>query len=141
MIKIDWTLGLQIANFLVLLFILNAVLYRPLRAVLGQRKETIDGDHGRARDLQQQIDDKMARYQEQLQAARIKGTEERTALRTAAARQEAEIIGAAHAAAGERLQQIKTQVAGEADAARKALQVEAGQIAGQVASRILGRNL
>jgi len=140
-IKLDWTLGLQIFNFLVLLGLLNIILYRPLRATLSKRKETIDGDHGRARDLQQQIDDKMTRYQEQLQAARLKGNEERAALRAAAAKQEAEILADAHAVAGNRLQQIKGQVADEATAARTLLQGEAGQIAGQVAARILGRSL
>lgn len=141
MIKVDWTLGLQIFNFLVLLFILNTVLYRPLRGVLAKRKEAIEGDHGRARDLQQQIDEKMARYQEQLQAARIKGNEERAQLRAAASKEEAEILGVAHHSASEKLQQLKARVAAEADQARTALRRDVDQIAVQVASRILGRAL
>lgn len=139
MIKVDWTLGLQILNFLVLLFILNTVLYRPLRELLAKRKETIDGDHGRARALQQQIDEKMASYQEQLQAARVTGTTERAALRAAAGKEEAEILGAAHQVAADKLQQLKARIAGEAGAARTALRSDVDTIAAQVASRILGR--
>lgn len=141
MIKIDWTLGLQIANFVLLLFIMNTVLYRPVRAILAKRKETIDGDHGRARDLQQQVEEKMARYQEQLQAARLKGNEARAALRASAAKDEAEMLGAAHAVAAERLQQIKAQVADEAGQAREVLRRDAELLANQAASRILGRAL
>lgn len=141
MIKVDWTLGLQIFNFLVLLFLLNTVLYRPLLAILAKRKETIEGDHGRARGLQQQIDEKMASYQEQLQAARIKGNEERTTLRAAAAKDEAEILGAARQVATEKLQQLKVRVAGEAEQARTALRSDVDALAHQVASRILGRAL
>ena len=129
MISVNWTLGLQIFNFLLLLYILNTVLYRPLRAVLAKRKETIEGDHGQARALQQQIDEKMASYQERLQAARVKGNEERAILRAAASKEEAEILGAARL------------VATEADAARTALRSDVDALATQVASRILGRAL
>ena len=141
MIKVDWTLGLQIFNFLLLLFILNTVLFRPLRALLARRKETIEGDHGRARALQEQIDAKMASYQERLQAARVKGNEERAVLRAAAGKDEAEILGAARLVATEKLQQLKLRVAAEADSARTALRSDVALLATQVASRILGRAL
>jgi F-type H+-transporting ATPase subunit b len=140
-ISVNWTLGLQIFNFLLLLFILNTVLYRPLRAVLAKRKETIEGDHGQARALQQQIDEKMASYQERLQAARVKGNEERAILRAAASKEEAEILGAARLVATEKLQQLKARVATEADSARTALRSDVDALATQVASRILGRAL
>ncbi|MBW2258970.1 MAG: hypothetical protein JRF18_00765 [Deltaproteobacteria bacterium] len=39
----DWTLILQIINFLALVFILNAVCYKPIRAILIQRKQKIQG--------------------------------------------------------------------------------------------------
>ena len=141
MISVNWTLGLQIFNFLLLLYILNTVLYRPLRAVLAKRKETIESDHGQARGLQQQIDEKMASYQERLQAARVKGNEERAILRAAASKEEAEILGAARLVATEKLQQLKARVATEADAARTALRSDVDALATQVASRILGRAL
>jgi len=140
-ISVNWTLGLQIFNFLLLLYILNTVLYRPLRAVLAKRKETIEGDHGQARGLQQQIDEKMASYQERLQAARVKGNEERAILRAAASKEEAEILGAARLVATEKLQQLKARVATEADVARTALRRDVDALATQVASRILGRAL
>lgn len=141
MISVNWTLGLQIFNFLLLLFILNTVLYRPLRALLAKRKETIEGDHGQARGLQQQIDEKMASYQERLQAARIKGNDERNVLRAAAAKDEAEILGAARLVATEKLQQLKLRIAAEAESARTALRSDVDALATQVASRILGRAL
>jgi len=140
-ISVNWTLGLQIFNFLLLLYILNTVLYRPLRAVIAKRKEKIEGDHGQARGLQQQIDEKMASYQERLQAARVKGNEERAILRAAAGKEEAEILGAARLVATEKLQQLKARVATEADAARTALRSDVAALATQVASRILGRAL
>ncbi|MBW2487468.1 MAG: hypothetical protein JRE72_08605 [Deltaproteobacteria bacterium] len=32
----DWTVGIQIINFLVILWILNLILYRPIRNILRQ---------------------------------------------------------------------------------------------------------
>lgn len=141
MIEINWTIGLQFLNFFVLLLLLNALLYRPLRGILEKRKSTVDGGHARARELKEQIDEKMARYQEQLQQAKIKGNEEKAALRSAAAKEEAEILGAARAVAGSRLQTIREQVQAEAAQAGKELRTQTSTLAAQVASKVLGRGV
>ena len=39
----DWTTAIQIANFLFLIWVLNLILYRPIRRVLLQRKDKITG--------------------------------------------------------------------------------------------------
>jgi len=52
MISIDYTLLIQIANFLVLLLILNIILYRPIRNILSRRKEEIHAFETTIRDFQ-----------------------------------------------------------------------------------------
>ncbi len=141
MIKIDWTILLQAANFMVLMLVLNSILYRPLRNLLNRRRESIDGAHGRARELETQIAEKMSRYQEQLQQAKLKGNEEKMALRAAAAKNEAELLASAHQSASEQLQTIKNRVQAEAEVARKSLKTETEVLAGQVAAKVLGRAL
>jgi len=140
-IEINWTIGLQFLNFFVLLLLLNVLLYRPLRGVLEKRKATVDGGHARARELREQIDEKMTRYQDQLQQAKIKGNEEKAALRSAAAKEEAEILSAARAAAGGRLQVIREQVQAEAEQAGQQLRAQTSALAAQVASKVLGRGI
>jgi len=140
-IKVDWTIFLQAANFIVLMLILNSILYRPLRDILNRRRQEVDGGHGRARELESQINEKMNRYQEQLQQAKLKGSEEKAALRTAAAREESEVLAAAHQSASEQLQSIKGRVQEEAEAARLALRAEAETLAAHVATKVLGRAL
>ena len=49
MVSIDGSLIIQIVNFIFLIWILNVVLYKPIRKVLIQRKEKIAG-------LEQKID-------------------------------------------------------------------------------------
>ena len=43
MVNIDGTLFVQIANFIILIFVLNSVLYRPIRKILKEREEKVNG--------------------------------------------------------------------------------------------------
>ena len=141
MISLDWTLILQFANFLILLIILNKLLYRPLLKVLAERRATIDGSHQKAESLQSEIEAKMARYQEQLNEAKVAAGLERQQLKQVAMAEESAILGEAQQKATVRLQAIKEQVAGEAAEAGKRLKAEAADMAGQIAGKVLGREL
>ena len=83
MINIDVTILIQFLNFLILMAVLNYLLFRPLRAIMQQRKETIEGSNQTAKDLEGAIEEKMTRYQDQLQEAKLKGSQERAAMRPA----------------------------------------------------------
>jgi F-type H+-transporting ATPase subunit b len=140
-IEINWTIWLQFANFFVLMLVLNVLLYRPIRSVMEKRRDTVEGAHRRAKDLENQINEKMDRYQGQLQEAKLKGSQEKAVLRRDAAAQEARILSAAREQAGDHVQTIKNKVAAEAAEASRYLKGEAGMLASQLASRVLGRGL
>ena len=141
MIKLDWTLLLQFANFMILLVVLNVLLFKPLRNVLAARKATIDGDLAKARSLDEQIQAQVAEYEAKLQEARLRGSQERTALRQAALNEEASQLGAANEKASRRLQVLKEQIAGEAESARQGLRSETQALAREIAGKVLGRSL
>jgi len=100
-----------------------------------------DGDHARAKNLQADIDEKMERYQQQLSEAKALANAERNKLKKMASEEEAAMLAEAHKKASTRLQAIKQQVAVEAAEASKTLQKEAKSLAGQIATKILGREL
>ena len=141
MINIDGTLLIQFVNFVVLMVALHFILYKPLRAMLQQRKETIDGSHQHAKDLAVQVEEKMAAYQEKLQEAKVKAGQEKAVLRNEALGQEATIIGQAREAAATALDSIKEKVSVEAEAARKTLRSETEALATDIAAKLLGRSL
>lgn len=141
MISVDWTLGLQFVNFIILLIILNKMLYRPLKNIMAERREAIEGSHERANSLEADIEEKMQRYQQQLNEAKAAANEERNKLKKSAAEEETKILSQAQAKATERLQAIKAQVGEEAAAASQALKSDAESLAGQIATKILGREL
>lgn len=141
MISVDWTLGLQFLNFIILLVVLNKLLYRPLKKIIAERNETVTGALASAKNLEADIDDKMQRYQQQLSDAKIQANDERNKLKKAANNQEAKILLEAQGKAATRLQAIKAQVGREAEDAGKTLKKEAGSLAGQIATKILGREV
>ncbi len=139
MIELNWTLFMQAANFAILLLLLNIVLFRPIMGVLRARREEIDGSMQRARDLEGQIQEKMSRYQERLQEARLKGSQEKTKLRQEAALEESKILGEAQKNASQDLQTIRERVGVEAENARQDLRRETENLASVIASKVLGR--
>jgi F-type H+-transporting ATPase subunit b len=140
-IEINWTVWVQLVNFFLLLGVLHVLLYRPLLQVLDRRKAALEGSRSRVAELDSQINEKMAAYQAQLHEAKVRGSQEKSALRQQAAGEEAKLLAGAHQQASERLQALKTSVAAEAEAARQALHRETEALAGQIASKILGRGV
>ncbi|NCU31333.1 MAG: hypothetical protein EOM23_00020 [Candidatus Moranbacteria bacterium] len=141
MISLDWTLILQFINFIVLLYLLNRILFKPLRAVMEKRRDTIEGSHARARDLQADIDDKMSRYQQQLTEAKRLANDERAQLRKLAVEEESKMIATAQANAVGRMDQIREQVGLESTRANQTLKKESTALAQLIATKILGRSL
>ena len=139
MIKLDWTLFLQFVNFMVLMAVLNALLFKPLRAALQARREAIEASRAKVQDIDEQVQAQIARYEAQLQEARQQGALERAALRKAGQEEEARILGEANRTAAEKLQGIKAQIQDEAGAARQALRNETEALAREIAGKVLGR--
>jgi F-type H+-transporting ATPase subunit b len=140
-ISLDWTLILQFFNFFVLLFFLNKLLYRPLVAIMNERRDKIESGNLRAQEIEAEVDEKMQRYQQQLSTAKSDAAQERAALRKAGQEQETEITGEAQQKAVTRIKDIREQVGKEATEAGQVLNNEAKALAGQIAAKVLGRKL
>jgi F-type H+-transporting ATPase subunit b len=138
-IKLDWTLFLQFINFVILMAVLNALLFKPLRAALQARREAIEGSKAKVQDIDEQVQAQIARYEAQLQEARQQGAQERATLRKAAQEEEARILGDANQKSAEKLQTIKEQIQEEAGTARQALRNETEALAKEIAGKVLGR--
>ena len=139
MIKLDWTLFLQFANFMILMVVLNALLFKPLRAALQARREAIESSKAKVHDIDEQVQAQIARYEAQLQEARLQGGQERAALRKTAQEEESRILGEANQKSAEKVQSIKAQIQEEAGAARQALRNETEALAKEIAGKVLGR--
>ena len=135
----DISLVYQMINFLVLLFMLNLVLYKPIRKVLLERKAKVEGLEDGVERAFSDLDSQKDSYKNGLKEARSKGLKEKEIFVEAASKEEKEIIDQINKKAQANLAQIKEQVASETEQARRDLEGEVEAYAKAIGEKILGR--
>jgi len=135
----DISLVYQMINFLVLLFVLNLVLYKPIRKVLLERKAKVQGLENGVEKASADLNAQKDSYKNGLREARSKGLKEKETFVEAASKEEMEIIDQINKKAQANLAQIKEQVATETEQARKVLEGEVEAYAKAIGKKILGR--
>lgn len=129
----------QMINFLVLLFVLNLVLYKPIRNVIRERKARIEGMQADAEKAAGDLVAGETAYKDGLKQARSEGLKNKEAFISEASQAEKEIIEEINKKAQANLAEIKKQVADETEQARKALDAEVDAFAKAIGEKILGR--
>ncbi len=135
----DWTTFLQSANFILLVILLNILLYRPIRGIITQRKEKIDGLEQTIESSTSDLAEKEATYASGIREARKKGMLEKDALIQAASEEEKQVLDKINADAQAELNAVKAKVVQEAEAAKAALLKEVDIFANEIGKKILGR--
>ena len=141
MINIDLAFVIQLVNFIILIFVLNLLLYKPIRKVLAERQGRIAEAKGRSESVEADLQEKMADYEARLKSMKSGATEERSLLVKEAQAEEATILEAARKEAAASLASIKARVAQESAAARTILQEQAKVLSVDICEKVLGRSL
>ena len=139
MVSIDGSLFIQIVNFLFLIWVLNMVLYKPIRKALTQRKEKVDGLESGIEAMAREVEEQNQSYNQGIKEARSKGKEEKEALLEATAQEERAIVDKINAKAQEDLAVMRTKIAEEAQEAKAVLMQEIDVFANAIGEKILGR--
>ncbi len=135
----DGSTFIQLINFLVLLWILNLVFFKPIRKVLIQRKEKINGLEEGVEKLAKEVVEKDNAFENGLKEARVKGLKEKEAFIEEASGEEKEIIEEINKKAQAKLVEIKKQVVEETEKARVELEKDIENYAKGIGEKILGR--
>ena len=135
----DGSVSIQIVNFLFAIWVLNVLLYRPIRKILSQRKEKIDGLELAIETSNKDVQEKDDAFTFGIKDARAKGLKEKGALLQQAADEEKSIIAEINRKAQAELAQIREQIKKDTEVARDSLQKEIDTFANQISEKILGR--
>ena len=135
----DGSTIIQIVNFVFAIWVLNLLLYKPIRKVLKQRKEKVDGLKLSIETSTGDAQEKDEAFAAGIKEARSKGVEKKNALVQEAADEEKSIIADINRKAQAELAQIRETIKKEADVARDSLQKEVDRFADQICEKILGR--
>ncbi|MCP4351255.1 MAG: ATP synthase F0 subunit B [Desulfobacterales bacterium] len=140
MVDVDLlSLSIQIINFILLIWILNVILYRPIRNILLQRKNKVSGFEDSIENLNKGADEKKEAFASGLKDARSKGVKEKESLMQAAADEEKEIINRINEKAAAELAKVKEKIVKDTEEVRVSLQKETDTFANEIGNKILGR--
>jgi F-type H+-transporting ATPase subunit b len=139
MINIDGSVIIQIINFLFLIWVLNLVLFRPIRNVLIKRKEKIQGLEGNIESLNRDCEEKNEAFAAGIKNARVSGQGQKEAMIAEATEEEKKIIQEINQKALEQLTEIREKISRETGTVKSALQQEVDDFAKQISQKLLGR--
>jgi F-type H+-transporting ATPase subunit b len=140
-IQVNFTLFIQLINFLVLLFLLNNLLFKPVLAKIREREGQIRQDQEKATELDQRVQYQEQRHQEELAKARQTAAQEKNLLMAQAKEKEGDILGKARAEAARIVDNMKASIQAEAVQVRKTLSDEMTPLAQAMVEKILGRSV
>jgi len=135
----DKSLFIQIVNFLFLIWVLNILLYKPIRNMLIQRKEKFASLEENIETLNRDAQERDDAFVEGIKEARARGFKEKETLMQAASDEEKEIIAKINQKAQADLAKIREKIAKDTEAARASLQKEVDTFADAIGEKILGR--
>lgn len=139
MISLDSSILAAIAIFLVLIFALDRLLFRPLVAIQRERENRTTGLVARARKDLDHHSDLFNRYEATIRNARMEGYRRQEQVRAEALAKRAVALDGARKAAEKLLEQSRATIQTESETAREQLGREAEQIARGIAASILQR--
>ncbi len=141
MLKLDISLIYQIVNFLFLLFVLNLILYRPIRNIIQKRKEEMDGLEKAIQEYQARAQDSARGIEEGMVLARKEGFREKETIKQEGVEEEKSILAEAMAKAGDKVQAGKREIEAKVEEVRKELESQIASFSAELVQKILGRSI
>ncbi len=135
----DGTLILHIIIILVMVFVLNATLFKPINRILEERERRTRGRSGEAKGIIRQVEEKLASYERALREARGEGYRLMEQERAEAMRERQAKVDAERERALQQIEAEKSAIRAQAEEAQAVISREAGAIATDISSHILHR--
>jgi F-type H+-transporting ATPase subunit b len=124
-------------NFFVLLFILNAILFKPLLKIFKEREGTVKGSLDAAKDMNDRREESIARLNRELAEARMKSKEIFEALRAEGQQKQKEVFSSASAEASEILEKARAEIKIEAEKARQSLRADIDKFSDEIVRKLV----
>ena len=135
----DGTLILHVIIILVMVFVLNATLYKPINRILEAREKRTRGRMSEAQEIMTDVSQKLANYERQLRQARADAYALSEQERTAAMQERQQKLNEMRAELSESIAKEKQIIVEQAEGASATLETESHRIASEISSRVLNR--
>jgi len=141
MIDINITLFIQMANVLVLVFLMNLVLYRPIRKLVAQRNQFMADKQNVIDRADKESAEALREFEGTIQTARTKGRQKVQEMKELAYQQEKDLLQKSAEESAKQLAGIRQTIKAEIGKARKQLRAHIQAFSLDLAQKILGRSI
>ena len=141
MISINVTFFIQVANVLILVFLMNLFLYRPIRRFVAQRNKFVAEQREAIEAAEAETAGAIQEFDGRILEARKEGRVKIQEIKSAAYEQEKGVLEAALDQAAKQVQVMRTTIQSDVRQARDQLQGQIEAFSIELAQKILGRNL
>jgi F-type H+-transporting ATPase subunit b len=139
MVVPDKTLFIQGINFLVMVFLLNVVLIKPIREIIKKRKGLMADQLEKIEGFNEGAEKKVADYESQLLEARKEAGGIRAALKDEGSAQEQALLSSAGEEASSTIQAARAEIKSQVKVAMDQLIKDVDKYAEQATGKILGQ--
>jgi F-type H+-transporting ATPase subunit b len=139
LITINHSLFFQLASFLLLLFVLNRIMFRPLRQVMNEREALLTGMADEISTAEQTYSDIGHQIESQESSARREASKLRDEIEEAGQQSAAAVLEQARERINALKAKAKEETAAQMAAARQEIEREAAVISDQMVASLLGR--
>ena len=140
LISINETLIFQVISFLIFLFIINRIMFRPLRKVMNERETYIENVQKDIVAAENQLDDLTNQIQTQENEVRDEAFKQKEQLEATGSQQAAEIMASTREEIDALRAEAQKEVNAQISAARKHVQKESEDLAKQIIETVLYRS-
>jgi F-type H+-transporting ATPase subunit b len=134
----DGTLLLHIAIILLMIYVLNRTLFKPVNKILAEREEMARTGKGTAAEIMQKVEAGMSNYEQTLQQARTDGYHFIEQARAEASQQRQSAIESVREELARLVDENRARLNQQTAMARAVLEADARRIAAQLKNQILG---
>src|SRR4051812_34724444 len=135
----DGTLILHIAIILVMVFVLNATLFKPINRILEERERRTRGRSGEAQDILQRVEENLAHYERSLRETRAKAYRLMEQQRAEAMSERQANLNKVREEINQLIAEQKNTIRAQTKEARATLATDSRRIAADISAQILQR--
>lgn len=135
----DFTLLVQMVIFIVLVFILNILLYKPILSILDRRKKQLEESENEIRLFNESVEKRVSEYDEKLKQAKLKASEQKKEIIQEGVNQAKNIVDAVRNEIPAIAREFQQKMDKEIEKARSVLDGRYKDLSLEIARKILGR--
>jgi len=141
LLKPDFSLLVSLLLFIFLIFVLNALVFKPITKVLDERERLTGGAIAETKQALRNYDQRLSNYHEQIRSARAESYRLLETQRQAALGERGTILTQVKTEATKKIEAEKQQIDLSANEARKRLESDARTMAESISRNLLKRPL